>query len=267
MNMPTPPASHLSASTAAAESLTLADRVFSEIQDAIVKGELLPGSKMSEAELATRYGVSRGPLREALRRLEGRKLLSRIPHVGVRVISLSFEELIQIYQVREALEGLAARLAALHMTPDEVQGLKDLLARHENQAEFQEGRAYFQEEGDFDFHYRIVQGSHNEVLTQMLCGELYHRVRHYRYQFSVTEGRPQRAFAEHHRIIEAIESRDGEMAEILMRRHIASARKNIEAHFGELNPSSSVSGEGQEDKARKPTSSPTSSSFPAGKQG
>lgn len=215
------------------EALTLADRVFTEIQNAIVKGELAPGSKMSEADLAARYGVSRGPLREALRRLEGRKLLTRIPHVGVRVISLSFDELIQIYHVREAMEGMAARLAALHMPAEEVQGLKDLLAQHEKQAELQEGRAYFQDEGDFDFHYRIVQGSRNEVLSQMLCGELYHRVRLYRYQFSVTEGRPQKAFGEHHRIIEAIESRDAEMAEILMRRHISSARQNIERHFRE----------------------------------
>ena len=213
--------------------MTLADRVFSQIQNAIVKGELAPGTKMSEAELAARYGVSRGPLREALRRLEGRKLLTRIPHVGVRVISLSFEELIQIYHVREAREGMAARLAALYMPTDEVQGLKDLLAQHEKQAELQEGRAYFQDEGDFDFHYRIVQGSRNEVLCQMLCGELYHRVRLYRYQFSVTEGRPQKAFGEHHRIIEAIEARDAEMAEILMRRHISSARANIEHHFRE----------------------------------
>lgn len=226
------PDSALPDATAAPEAvLTLADRVFHEIQSAIVKGELQPGAKMSEAELAARYGVSRGPLREALRRLEGRKLLTRIPHVGVRVVSLSFPELIHIYQVREALEGLAARLAAEHMSPEEVQGLKALLAEHEKQAELQQGRAYYQEEGDFDFHYRIVQGSRNEVLSQMLCGELYHRVRLYRYQFSVTEGRPQKAFGEHHRIIEAIEVRDGEMAEILMRRHIGSARKNIEAHF------------------------------------
>lgn len=241
MTLSTTPAIPSSVSTSGAdlapEALTLADRVFSEIQNAIVKGELKPGSKMSEAELAARYGVSRGPLREALRRLEGRKLLTRIPHVGVRVISLSFEELIQIYQVREAMEGMAARLAALNMSAEEVQGLRALLADHEKQAELQEGRAYFQEEGDFDFHYRIVQGSRNEVLTQMLCGELYHRVRLYRYQFSVTEGRPQKAFSDHLRIIEAIESRDAEMAEILMRRHISSARKNIEAHFRELSGS------------------------------
>ena len=228
------PVSPPAEAVADAEVLTLADRVFAAIQDAIVKGELRPGSKMSEAELAARYGVSRGPLREALRRLEGRKLLSRIPHVGVRVISLTFQELIEIYQVREVMEGMAARLAAQHMTAAEVEGLRQLLAEHQQQAELQEGRAYFQNEGDFDFHYRIVQGSKNSVLTQMLVGELYHRVRLYRYQFSVTEGRPQRAFAEHHNIIEAIAARDGEMAEILMRRHISAARRNIEEHFREL---------------------------------
>jgi DNA-binding GntR family transcriptional regulator len=212
-------------------TLTLADRVFSQIQDAIVKGELIAGAKISEAELTTRYGVSRGPLREALRRLEARKLLTRIPHVGVRVVELSVAELLEMYQVREVLEGMAARLAAIHATDEEVTGLKALLTRHQQQTELQSGKGYYQEEGDFDFHYRIVKASRNEVLMQMLCGELYHRVRLYRYQFSVTEGRPHKAFAEHSRIIEAIESRDGELAEFLMRRHISSARKNVEAHY------------------------------------
>lgn len=215
------------------EGLTLADRVFSAIQDAIVKGELKPGSKMSEAELASRYGVSRGPLREALRRLEGRKLLTRIPHVGMRVIELTFAELIEIYQVREVLEGMAARLAATHMSQSDVKGLREVLQMHQQQSELQEGRAYFQSEGDFDFHYRIVQGSGNSVLTQVLCGELYHRVRLYRYQFSFTEGRPHRALAEHQQIVDAIASGDGEMAEMLMRRHISAARRNIEAHYRE----------------------------------
>ncbi|MCB1660672.1 MAG: FadR family transcriptional regulator, partial [Pseudomonadales bacterium] len=96
------------------------------------------------------------------------------------------------------------------------------------QTELQTGKGYYQEEGDFDFHYRIVKASRNDVLMQMLCGELYHRVRLYRYQFSVTEGRPHKAFAEHSRIIEAIEAKDGEMAELLMRRHISAARQNIQ---------------------------------------
>lgn len=208
--------------------LTLADRVFAQMQDAIVNGELEPGAKVSEAELATRYGVSRGPLREALRRLEGRQLITRIPHVGVRIMALSLDELLQIYQVRETLEGLACRLAAEHMSDEEIRQLRSLLLRHEAQIAEQEGRAYIQEEGNVDFHYRVIHGSHNAVLIQMLCGELYHRVRIYRGQFSVTEGRPAKALKEHQRIVDAIEARDGELAEFLMRRHIATARANIE---------------------------------------
>src|SRR5690606_42065210 len=88
--------------------------------------------------------------------------------------------------------------------------------------------AYFQREGDLDFHYRIIQGSHNRTLIDMLFGELYHLVRMYRYQFSTAANRPKKALGEHRRILEAIEARDGEMAEMLMRRHISRARENIE---------------------------------------
>ncbi len=192
------------------------------------------------SELVARYGVSRGPLREALRRLEGRQLITRIPHVGVRIMALSLDELLQIYQVRETLEGLACRLAAQHMSDAEIAGLKELLARHEQQIAEHEGRAYIQEEGNVDFHYCIIQGSHNAVLIQMLCGELYHRVRIYRGQFSVTEGRPAKALDEHRRIVEAIAARDGELAEFLMRRHIATARANIEARVSPPLPTPDV---------------------------
>lgn len=210
---------------------TLADLVFARLQDDIVRGEILPGSKVSETELASRYGVSRGPLREAIRRLESRKLLERVVHVGTRVASLSVNDLIEIYHVREALEGMAARLAAEHMTAEEVRGLYDVLAQHEQQQDLREDVAYFQREGDLDFHYRIIQGSHNATLSQLLIGELYHLVRMYRYQFSTVANRPQKALNEHRRIVEAIEARDAEMAELLMRRHISSARKNIENQY------------------------------------
>lgn len=216
--------------TASQDSRTLADRVFSRLQDDIVLGALPPGTKLGETELAARYGVSRGPLREAIRRLESRKLLERVPHVGTRVASLKASDLIEIYRVREALEGMAARLAAENMTDDDVASLRELLSRHEQQQDLKEDTAYFQREGDLDFHYRIIQGSHNRTLIDLLIGEIYHLVRMYRYQFSMTANRPQKALAEHRRIIEAIESRDGEMAELLMRRHISRARENIEAN-------------------------------------
>ena len=212
---------------------TAADRVFEALQDAIVRGDIRPGSRVGETELAERFGTSRGPLREALRRLESRRLVERTPHVGIRIASLAQEALIELYYLREALEGMAARLAATHMTEEEVAGLKSLLAAHEQDEALHTDTAYFQREGDLDFHYRIIHGSHNQALIELLVGELYHRIRMYRYQFSAYANRPQKAFREHQRIVEALEARDGDLAELLMRRHISTARQNIENHLKE----------------------------------
>ncbi len=213
------------------ESETLSENVFRRIQAAIVKGEIAPGSKISEPELARTYGISRGPLREAIHRLEGQRLVVRIPHVGARVVSLSHAEMIELYEIRESLEGMACRLAAQRMTSEEIDELRRVLDTHERDAAFQAGVGYYQQEGDFDFHYRIIQGSGNRTLSQMLCGELYQLVRMYRIQFSTTPNRPRQAFAEHHRILDAIAERDGELAELLMRRHIGASRRNIERHY------------------------------------
>lgn len=215
------------------QALTAADRVFEALQTAIVRGDIAPGSRVGEADLAERYGTSRGPLREALRRLESRRLVERTPHVGIRIAALTHESLIEIYYVREALEGMAARLAAMHMDAEGVAGLKALLAEHEQDEALQTDTAYYQQEGDLDFHYRIINGSRNRALIDLLIGELYYRVRMYRYQFSAYANRPRKAFAEHQRIVEAIEARDGDLAEMLMRRHISSARSNIEAHLAD----------------------------------
>jgi DNA-binding GntR family transcriptional regulator len=213
------------------ESGTLSDNVFRRIQSAIVRGEIAPGSKISEPELARAYGISRGPLREAIRRLEGQRLLVRVPHVGARVVSLSQAELIELYEIRESLEGMACRLAAERMSEAEVDELRRVLETHEVDEAFRAGRGYYQQEGDFDFHYRIIQGSGNRTLSNLLCNELYQLVRMYRIQFSATPNRPHQAFAEHHRILDAIADRDGELAELLMRRHIAASKRNIARHF------------------------------------
>ncbi|MEH6575811.1 MAG: GntR family transcriptional regulator [Amphritea sp.] len=222
-------------SNSSSELRTLADKVCEQLVTAIVKGDIPPGHKISEPELARTYGISRGPLREAIRRLEGLRLVVRIPHVGARVVSLTTQELIEIYRVREALEGMACRLAAENMSSAEISSLRDLLYLHEKNIEEIDGRSYFQKEGDLDFHYRIVQGSKNEKLLELLGGELYHLVRMYRYQFSVSKSRPQRALKEHHRILDAIEEHDGELAELLMRRHISAARRNIEERLNPTN--------------------------------
>ncbi|WP_168016443.1 GntR family transcriptional regulator [Halomonas salinarum] len=216
------------------EVRTLAERVFNQLQSAIVRGDLAPGSKITEPGLSKAYGISRGPLREAMRRLETHRLIERVPHVGARVVKLSMKELIELFDVREALESMAARLAAEHMTAEEIAGLRELLAVHERQADLRRGEAYFQREGDLDFHYMIVQGSHNRMLMTILCDDLYYLVRLYRTQFSASGSRPQRAFVEHHRIVDAIEAGDAELSELLMRRHVSASRANVAERYAAI---------------------------------
>jgi DNA-binding GntR family transcriptional regulator len=210
------------------QTYTRADEAFDCLQTAIVKGDLIPGEKIGEVELCSRFDLTRGPLREALGRLESRGLLVRRPHAGVKVVAVSAEELIELYRIREIMEGLAARQAAERMTDEEIADLHATLDAHEKMIEETQGQAYYQAEGDYDFHHRIATGSRNAKLAQMLLGDLYYLVRMYRYRLSTATGRPQIALKEHRRVAEAIAQRDGELAEFLMKRHINAARKNIE---------------------------------------
>jgi DNA-binding GntR family transcriptional regulator len=207
---------------------TLTDRLFDALQRAIVEGEIPQGSKISEPELARRHGVSRGSLREAIARLEACKLVERRPNLGARVVELNTEQLIEIFQLREALEGMAARLAAQAMTETEIDALAALLSHHQEQIEQEQGQAYFQKQGDLDFHFLIVQGSKNRQLIALLCEDLYHLLRMYRVQFGMRSRRCRQAFAEHQYVLNAIRSRDPEMAELVMRQHVRASRRNLE---------------------------------------
>lgn len=161
-------------------------------------------------------------------RLEGLGLIERIPHVGARVITFSPEKLVEIYAVREALEGMAARLAARYISQEELLSLELLLAKHSKHIDEVAGASYFHQEGDFDFHYRIIQASRNSKLIALLCDELYHLLRMYRYQSPRAQSRPKEALNEHKFILQAIRNRDEELAEMLMRRHISGSRRLIE---------------------------------------
>jgi DNA-binding GntR family transcriptional regulator len=207
---------------------TKSENLTDYLVEAIVNGDIQSGSKISEPELAKKFAVSRGPLREAIMRVEGLGLIERIPHVGARVISLSTESLIELYSVREALEGMAARLAARHINETEVEELQAVLSTHSAHIDEVSGASYFHQQGDFDFHYKIIKASRNSKLVSLLCDELYHLLRMYRYQSPRSHSRPNEALAEHKHIFQAIKNRDEELAEILMRRHISGSRQLIE---------------------------------------
>ncbi len=204
------------------------DQLYERLRVEIIHGDIVAGSKISEADLSRNYNVSRSTVREAIGRLESAYLVSRRANAGARVVELTLAELLEIYKVREALEGMACRLAAENMSDTDIGDLHRLLLAQMESSELQEGRAYYQKEGDLDFHFRLVQGSQNSKLIHLLCDELYAKVRMYRYQFGMVSPRAIDAYAEHQHIVRAIADRDGEMAEMLMRRHIRASRLNVE---------------------------------------
>ncbi|QUJ70640.1 GntR family transcriptional regulator (plasmid) [Photobacterium sp. GJ3] len=214
-----------------AKEPTKSNSLLEVLVERIVTGVFPAGSKISEPELARQFEVSRGPLREAMMRVESLGLVERIPHVGARVVALSPEKLVEIYAVREALEGMAARQACEHITDAEIEGLAVLLDTHQAHIEQVDGASYFHQHGDFDFHYRIIQASRNSKLISLLCDELYHLLRMYRFQSPRSHSRPERALNEHIQILSAIRDRDGELAEMLMRRHILRSRRLIESQL------------------------------------
>ncbi len=213
---------------------TTADRIFADLSHLILSGDLPPGAKLSEPDLAARFGTSRAPLREALRRLAERKLVTHIAHQGARVIRLTPARITEIYQIREALEGVAAREAALRMSDAAIAELRALLDLHAGRVSASD--RYFQGTEDDDFHFRIIHACGNEMLTALLLDEYYLLIRLLRRQIHHPAGVAQRALIEHRRILDAIADRAPDLAETMMRRHIAAAFTRLRAGLPDTSP-------------------------------
>ncbi|MCB5162710.1 GntR family transcriptional regulator [Marinomonas algarum] len=205
------------------KSATLSEDLAQQLSNAIVQGHLAQGSKISEAELAKQYGVSRGPLREAIVKLEGLGLVTRTANVGARVIELNLKDMLDTFTMREALEGMAARLAAETMTQNEVTRLYALLDQHQSHLDNNQDEQYMQQGGNDDFHLRIIHASQNTKLIRLLTEELYAIIRMYRRHTSDQRSDPRQALREHRAILDAIANHEGDLAELLMRRHISRA--------------------------------------------
>jgi DNA-binding GntR family transcriptional regulator len=210
----------------------LIDQTVSQLEHLIFCGELKPGDKLSEQALSSRFGISRGPLREAIRSLEGRRLVERVPFAGARVALLTVDDIEQLLVTREALEGMACRQAAENMTLHETRQLRQSLAELERKFRERGPSGVFRDgEEDTDLHTRIVRGSRNRWLIDIICRELYPLLRICRFQSMVVTAshkhRGRAVYREHRAIIEAIEQRDPDGAERLMRAHLAASRENL----------------------------------------
>lgn len=208
-------------------SPNLSALAYERLESAILQGEFGPGERLSESALARRYGISRGPLREAIGRLESRGLVERELNRSARVVSPDGPDLLHLLAVRESLEGMACRLAAERMSDDALDALEALLSDHAETEPVRTGRGYFQAADTHDFHQTILKASANPRLIAMLGGELYPLLRLCRHQISLRPGRPAAALAEHRNIVVALRSRDGDKAEATMRHHIRQSRAAV----------------------------------------
>lgn len=202
---------------------SLSSEAFDKVVEAITSGEFELGQRLSEADLARRLGISRGPLREALGRLEGR-LVRRTPRIGVHVIDFSQEDLEALFLTREALEGMAARLACERMNDRDLGLLRDLLDTHANSPEVAAGEIYAPRTRDEDFHFSIIRAAECDRIERLLMDEIYYQLRIQRRKSSTQPGRTKAALKEHLAIVAALESRDPDEAEKAMRMHLRNAR-------------------------------------------
>ena len=187
------------------------------ILEAIDTGIYRPGDRLVESELAERFGVSRTPIREALQRLETQSMLTRDGR-SLIVASLDHNQMADLYVVRTELEGLAARLAARHATPEEVRVMRDMVEADRTLI----GQPEEMSRANRRFHKQIHLASHNRYLVQQL--DLVHRSMALMATTSLAaEGRGEVAMEEHNAIVEAIAHRDQDAAQIALRDHISVA--------------------------------------------
>lgn len=204
---------------------TLAERglnqqAYEEIRRRILEGELLPSSPLSEHQLAATMQLSRTPVREAIKRLEKEGLVRSIPNRGTFIAELSAHDIMEIYQVRERLEGLAARIAAEQMPVTDMQALEHEVAL--TTALAAEGRIGEIFQSDIRLHKLIIAATHNSRLSAILAtlDDQMYRVR------AILPRSPdwlEAALREHTAIVERIKARDGKGAEQAMEEHLRSA--------------------------------------------
>src|SRR5579862_4744935 len=200
------------------ESSSIAGLAYEQIRALILSGEMAPGARLSQLELAERLAISRTPVREALRRLAGEGLVDALPQRGFRVADIGLESVMRRLEVRSLLEPGIARLAAERATPADVVALQDAIAlevRARDAADIHDSSRLF--------HVRLAHATHNDELVATLESK-----------WIIEIGRrllARRAFepewhqadvAEHRGIAEAVEARDGARAEALMRQHIGA---------------------------------------------
>lgn len=226
---PSPRRAAESAATATAQSRPIAraslhDEVVARLRDMIVEGELAPGTRVPERALCEQLGVSRTPLREALKVLASEGLLELLPNRGAVVSRLTEADLDELFPVMGALEALAGELACARITDEEIAEIRALhyqmvlhYTRHERSPYFQLNQA---------IHERVMAAARNETLTRMYRG-LAGRVRRARYVANMSKPRWEQAVAEHEAILDALGQRDGPRLARILKLHLQNKCETV----------------------------------------
>lgn len=206
------------------DSSSLHIKVFKEIEKAILDGSFLPGDSLVEQKLSGELGVSRTPVREALRQLELEGLVKTVPNKGAVVIGVSVKDIDDIYTIRMYIEGLCARWAAEYITDEEISELKEIV-------ELQE---FYSSKGDVlqvwhldtKFHEIIYESCRSRPLKHTLSG-FHNYIQKARELSFKSSGRTEIAVKEHRAILEAMQAHDPQKAEDLTAEHIKNAKNNF----------------------------------------
>ena len=206
------------------KSPSLEEMVFSRLEEEILSGELTRGAALGEIALSKRLGVSRTPVRGALHRLAEEGLVEILPNRGATVIGINIDDLVDIYKIRERLEGLASALAAERATADEIKRLTEAVEL----ADFYISKNDDEHIKELDtvFHSIIYSASGSRFLSRTLS-ELHRKIKSYRKRSLSVPGRLEKTAEEHREILEAIKRGDVEEADRLTSDHIKCALNNM----------------------------------------
>jgi DNA-binding GntR family transcriptional regulator len=217
-----------------AEHANLDQKVYQILKTMIMERKLLPGEKIRQEKLAQDLGISRTPLVAALKFLEHEKLVESQPRRGFFVRLFKKHEMISIFELREVLEGLAARRAATYITDAQIDTLRQFFHPFRQTPEIKDYRSYSQE--DRLFHTFVIQIGAKEFLRSIL--ETYNIIS-FSYQVVSSEGlvrSPNETLGEHLAVIEAISDRDPEAAETLMRSHFKKSAASLMRDVAKIRP-------------------------------
>ena len=202
------------------ETKPSANETYQRLYTSIIDGEFKPGTRLRESDLAEKFGLSRTPVREALRRLESAGLVVHEANKGAIVRQLDYQSANELYLMREVLEGTAAGLAALHISGPELEAAYDILAEEERVGDDDKEASRLNK----IFHQAIYNGAHNRYLLEILDG-LSVSMALLGQSTLAEEDRKSTALKEHRAILDAIGRRDQKEADALARAHIRAAHR------------------------------------------